>query len=451
VSYQGDLTLEQTLYFTFTTVDADGAPTTLAGTPSLAAYENLGATQITAGITLDDDMDGKTGLHGVTIAATAANGYEAGKDYAVVIEAGTVDGTSVVGYTVGSFSIENRFSNIVAISGDKTAADNAELMFDGTGYAGGTTKLAVDAVAVSGDTGAADNLEAAYDGTGYANTGSTIAMAAASLSNIKDHGDINWQSSPATYTSLVQTGSTASAIILDTDAATDTDAYVGQFAEVAYDADGYRDGALITAHNTGTDTITLDRSLRRTPTTADTVTIRVDAPAGYAEFVRTELATELARVDVALSTLATAAALTTVDGRLPSALISGRMDASVGAMQSNVVTDAAVATDMDSYQAKITLTEDVDETDTTDVYVVDWYKNGAPIESGITSPVITVTPVVTGSAIITAAAMTEIGTTEAYRYAATGAEKVSNGVAYFVQVQATIDGSTRKARTTVRG
>jgi hypothetical protein len=315
VSYQGDLTLEQTLYFTFTTVDADGAPTTLAGTPSLAAYENLGATQITAGITLDDDMDGKTGLHGVTIAATAANGYEAGKDYAVVIEAGTVDGTSVVGYTVGSFSIENRFSNIVAISGDKTAADNAELMFDGTGYAGGTTKLAVDAVAVSGDTGAADNLEAAYDGTGYANTGSTIAMAAASLSNIKDHGDINWQSSPATYTSLVQTGSTASAIILDTDAATDTDAYVGQFAEVAYDADGYRDGALITAHNTGTDTITLDRSLRRTPTTADTVTIRVDAPAGYAEFVRTELATELARVDVALSTLATASSI----GDLPTA------------------------------------------------------------------------------------------------------------------------------------
>lgn len=37
--------------------------------------------------------------------------------------------------------------DVVQISGDTTAADNAELMFDGTGYAGGTTKL--DVVAAS--------------------------------------------------------------------------------------------------------------------------------------------------------------------------------------------------------------------------------------------------------------------------------------------------------------
>lgn len=60
------------------------------------------------------------------------------------------------------------------ISGDATAADNAELMFDGTGYAGGTTKLSVNAVALSGDTTAADNAEAFFDGTGYAGTGNTI-------------------------------------------------------------------------------------------------------------------------------------------------------------------------------------------------------------------------------------------------------------------------------------
>jgi hypothetical protein len=40
--------------------------------------------------------------------------------------------------------------NVKAISDDTTAADNAELMFDGTGYAGGTTKLDVTA---TGDTG----------------------------------------------------------------------------------------------------------------------------------------------------------------------------------------------------------------------------------------------------------------------------------------------------------
>lgn len=42
---------------------------------------------------------------------------------------------------------------------------NLEDMYDGTGYAGGTAKLGVDAVAISGDTTAANTLELAYDGT----------------------------------------------------------------------------------------------------------------------------------------------------------------------------------------------------------------------------------------------------------------------------------------------
>ena len=45
-----------------------------------------------------------------------------------------------------------------------TASTNLEDFFDGTGYAGGTVKLGVDAVSISGDSAAADNLEAACDG-----------------------------------------------------------------------------------------------------------------------------------------------------------------------------------------------------------------------------------------------------------------------------------------------
>jgi len=50
-------------------------------------------------------------------------------------------------------------------------------MFDGTGYAGGTTKLGVDTVAISGDSTAADNLESACDGTGYNLGGGDIVAA----------------------------------------------------------------------------------------------------------------------------------------------------------------------------------------------------------------------------------------------------------------------------------
>jgi len=64
--------------------------------------------------------------------------------------------------------------NVKQISTDVTAADNAELFFDGTGYGGGTTKLQVDTVALSGDTVAADNAELMFDGTGY--TGGTAKL-----------------------------------------------------------------------------------------------------------------------------------------------------------------------------------------------------------------------------------------------------------------------------------
>jgi hypothetical protein len=101
-----DITLEDTFYQTFTTrAFATGIPTVLAGTPVVSAYENASLTQITAGITLGVDHDSVVGLNMLTVVATAANGYEAGKDYALVITTGTVGGVSVVGEVVAEFSI----------------------------------------------------------------------------------------------------------------------------------------------------------------------------------------------------------------------------------------------------------------------------------------------------------------------------------------------------------
>lgn len=101
-----DYTLEDTLHIAFTTrTFATGVPTVLAGTPVVSAYEDAGLTQITAGITLGVDHDGVVGLNMLTIAATAADGYEAGKDYNLVITTGTVGGVSVVGEVVGKFTI----------------------------------------------------------------------------------------------------------------------------------------------------------------------------------------------------------------------------------------------------------------------------------------------------------------------------------------------------------
>lgn len=88
-------------------------------------------------------------------------------------------------------SVTNRVTaNVTAISGDETAADNAESFFDGTGYAGTnnvipsvttvttttsvTNQVTADVTAISGDTTAANNAESFFDGTGYAGTNNVI-------------------------------------------------------------------------------------------------------------------------------------------------------------------------------------------------------------------------------------------------------------------------------------
>lgn len=114
MAYLGDFTLGETLDFRFTTVGTTGAPTTLAGTPVVSAYVGNSTTQITAGITLSVDFDGVTGLHNVRVVASGANGYAAQTNVDLVITTGTVGGTSVVGYVVGSFSIENRSTQSLA-------------------------------------------------------------------------------------------------------------------------------------------------------------------------------------------------------------------------------------------------------------------------------------------------------------------------------------------------
>ena len=136
-----DYTLGDTLYLMFTTRRfSTGAPFTLAGTPVVSAYEDNSLTQITAGITLGVDHDSVTGLNLLTIVATSGNGFEAGKQYNLVITTGTVDSVSAVGEVVGTFSIEAEaaFTRLGAPAGASVSADIAaiEAQTDDIGVAG---------------------------------------------------------------------------------------------------------------------------------------------------------------------------------------------------------------------------------------------------------------------------------------------------------------------------
>jgi hypothetical protein len=110
MKYLGDIAEDQITYFRFSTHKADGTPITLAGTPAISVYKNDDDTQSTAGVTLSVDDDSVTGMHTVKIDTSADAFYAVGADYSVVITTGTVDGVSVVGTVLATFSIENRTS-----------------------------------------------------------------------------------------------------------------------------------------------------------------------------------------------------------------------------------------------------------------------------------------------------------------------------------------------------
>jgi hypothetical protein len=103
----GDFDASTVVYGKFTTYrPSTGAAFTLAGTPALSVYKDNSTTQSTTGVTLTADFDTVTGLNHFAI-DTSADGtfYSAGSFFDIVITTGTVDGVSVVGAVVASFTI----------------------------------------------------------------------------------------------------------------------------------------------------------------------------------------------------------------------------------------------------------------------------------------------------------------------------------------------------------
>ena len=343
-----DYTLGETVDFKFTTCEPDtGAPITLAGTPVISAYVDNSTTQITAGITLSVDFDGVTGLNNVRVVATSGNGFAAGTNVALIITTGTVDGVSAVGYKVAEFSIGRPgTSNVTQFNGTAATASGGRPEVNTTHWAGTavgsttvradliniagaavsttTAQLGVNAVQISGDGTAADNLETAFDDTA---------------------GAVRWQGIIDQGTAQSATGTT---LVLRAAAAFADDEINGATIIITGGSTGVGQARLITDYVSATDTATVE-AWTTTPTGTITYRIFGTAPSSGgsgldAAGVRAAVGLASANLDTQLSGIQTDT--NDIQTRLPAALVSGRMDASVGAMAANVMTAAAAAADL---------------------------------------------------------------------------------------------------------
>lgn len=110
--YLGDFPADQAVYFMWSTNDADGASVTRTVDGTISVYKDnsdgssYDQTQVTTGVTNDEDVDALTGVHSCCITTTDA-WYETGHDYTVVLSGSTID-AQTVNAVLAHFSIENR-------------------------------------------------------------------------------------------------------------------------------------------------------------------------------------------------------------------------------------------------------------------------------------------------------------------------------------------------------
>jgi hypothetical protein len=138
-----------------------------------------------AGYTLLDtdgiDFDGLTGIHGFSIDTgdnTDASFYTVGSWFHVVVSAVTVD-AQAVSFVAAAF-------RIMAAEGVAGVPDVNATHWNDTAV---TTPPAVNVTQLSGDSTAADNAEAFFDGTGYAGTNNVIPTVTTLTGHTAQTGD----------------------------------------------------------------------------------------------------------------------------------------------------------------------------------------------------------------------------------------------------------------------
>ncbi len=147
--YLGDFPADQAIYFMWNTNDSSGGSITRAADGTLSVYKDnsdgtsFDQTQVTTGITNDEDVDGLTGVHSCCITTTNA-WYETGHDYVVVLSASTIDGETV-NAVIAHFSIENRLMRGTDSASTHSAADiwsvGTRALTDKSGFALSTAGL----------------------------------------------------------------------------------------------------------------------------------------------------------------------------------------------------------------------------------------------------------------------------------------------------------------------
>ena len=137
MQYLGDFAEDATVYIFFATAAADGGREGFSSALETADVEVIkdgSTTGSTAGVTITNDFDSKTGIHKIEVDMSADAFYATGSDYALLVYPDeTIDSQSVAG-VVAQWSCENRFRDIDAPKKNVALNDIVFYMVDDTDH-----------------------------------------------------------------------------------------------------------------------------------------------------------------------------------------------------------------------------------------------------------------------------------------------------------------------------
>lgn len=381
-----DRSLGSTIRLKFTTTDVNGAP--VAPSSAFAAsdfriYKDGSATEKTTtnGITVTSPFDSVVGRHLIEIDTSNSTGdsgfWASGSAYFVELNtAKTVNSQSVSGLEIGSFSLELQTADVRKAGGTAITQSSGRLEVNTTHWAG-------TAVASAGFVGDITTLLNRLTSTRAGNLDlldvatSVLQSQITALNNlsakcnwfgsllleipdsgtrayvfelvVKDDEDklVNLDASP-TIALVNSSGTDRSSLITTTIANPSTGRYT---LTISVGTSTTTEALKLTATGTVsgetryavlmTQVVDYD-----TATMINSIYTRIGAPAGAsiaADIADLPTVAEFEARSIAAASYATASALSSLAARVPAALVDGRMDCSVGAMASAVLTAAAIA------------------------------------------------------------------------------------------------------------
>jgi len=370
--YLGDYPTSAIVRFMWNTNAVAGESITRGTNGSIRIYKNNSTTERSSanGITDTEDFDSLTGVHHCNIDLsdnTDSGFYAAGNEYMVVLQGAAIDGKTI-NAALAQFSVE-RSGGILALLKDGTngltAIKNAintvddfvdtevaaiktqtdKLTFDGS------NNIAANVLRISDDSVAADNAESYFDGTGYGEIlqRTTIATLASQTSFTLTAGSADNNAYNGAV-AVIQDSATAAQKSVGV-----ISAYTGSTKTVTL----LNDPAIFTIAVGDTITILANKTLKPT---VDNRTLDVSS-GGEAGLDWGNIGNPTTTQGLSGTTVKTATDVETdtqdIQSRLPAALVAGRMSSDAVAISGSTAAADAVESNIGNLDAPVSTVDTV--------------------------------------------------------------------------------------------